>query len=80
MRANASAGIRRTAAVAAPVLVMVALTGSLLGAAATLNEAKATEARTQTRADYVLTGDRLPDRLAVPGGAGRSRCPCPTPG
>ncbi|MFD9353472.1 ABC transporter permease [Streptomyces sp. NPDC060031] len=69
VRANASAGIRRTAAVAAPVLVMVALTGSLLGAAATLNEAKATEARTQTRADYVVTGDRLPDRLAVPGGA-----------
>ncbi|MCY0927732.1 FtsX-like permease family protein [Streptomyces sp. H27-H1] len=61
VRANASAGIRRTAAVAAPVLVMVALTGSLLGAASTLKEAKSVEARARTGADYVLTGGRLPD-------------------
>ncbi|MFI5879883.1 ABC transporter permease [Streptomyces sp. NPDC051554] len=54
-RENAAAGIRRTAAVAAPVLVTVALAGSLLGAIATLNEAKATEVRTRTAADFVVT-------------------------
>jgi putative ABC transport system permease protein len=54
VRENASAGVRRTAAVAAPVLVTVALTGSLLGATATLNEAKATEARGRTTADFVV--------------------------
>lgn len=58
VRANASAGIRRTAAVAAPVLVMVALTGSLLGSAFTLKEAKTVESRARTGADYVLTGGR----------------------
>ncbi|WP_371617720.1 FtsX-like permease family protein [Streptomyces sp. NBC_00454] len=67
VRANASAGIRRTAAVAAPVLVMVALTGSLLGATATLTGAKTVEARTRTAADYVLTGDRLPRSPEIPG-------------
>ncbi|MFE9563184.1 FtsX-like permease family protein [Streptomyces sp. NPDC006487] len=70
VRANASAGVRRTAAVAAPVLVMVALTGSLLGSAWTLKEAKAVEARARTGADYVLTGGRLPDRAAARGFAG----------
>lgn len=65
VRANASAGIRRTAAVAAPVLVMVALTGSLLGAASTLKEAKSVEARARTGADYVLTGGRLPDSAEI---------------
>lgn len=70
VRANASAGIRRTAAVAAPVLVMVALTGSLLGSAWTLKEAKAVEARARTGADYVLTGGRLPDSAAGRGFAG----------
>ncbi|MFF1764863.1 FtsX-like permease family protein [Streptomyces sp. NPDC058249] len=49
-RENAAAGVRRTAAIAAPVLVTVALAGSLLGATATLNEAKATETREQTAA------------------------------
>lgn len=67
VRANASAGIRRTAAVAAPVLVMVALTGSLLGATATLTGAKTVEARTRTSADYVLTGGSLPSSLPLPG-------------
>lgn len=65
VRANAAAGIRRTAAVAAPVLVMVALTGSLLGAAATLTEAKRSEARARTGADYVLTGGRLPHPASI---------------
>ncbi|MFF4030747.1 FtsX-like permease family protein [Streptomyces sviceus] len=55
VRENAAAGIRRTAAVAAPVLVTVALAGSLLGATATLNEAKATETREQTTASFVVT-------------------------
>ncbi len=55
VRENAAAGVRRTAAVAAPVLVTVALAGSLLGATATLDEAKATEVREQTAADFVVT-------------------------
>ncbi|MFD7500334.1 FtsX-like permease family protein [Streptomyces sp. NPDC059850] len=55
VRENAAAGVRRTAAIAAPVLVTVALTGSLLGATATLNEAKAAEIRAHTAADFVLT-------------------------
>ncbi|WP_392958461.1 FtsX-like permease family protein [Streptomyces sp. LN245] len=55
VRENAAAGVRRTAAVAAPVLVTVALAGSLLGATATLDEAKATEVRELTAADFVVT-------------------------
>ncbi|MFE3284871.1 FtsX-like permease family protein, partial [Streptomyces sp. NPDC059233] len=55
VRENAATGVRRTAAVAAPVLVTVALAGSLLGATATLNEAKATEVRERTAADFVVT-------------------------
>ncbi|MFJ4467659.1 FtsX-like permease family protein [Streptomyces sp. NPDC089424] len=55
VRENAVTGVRRTAAVAAPVLVTVALAGSLLGATATLNEAKATEVRGQTAADFLVT-------------------------
>ena len=57
VRENATAGIRRTAAVAAPVLVTVALAGSLLGATATLAEAKTTEVRTRTAADFVITAE-----------------------
>ncbi|MFH8237191.1 FtsX-like permease family protein [Streptomyces sp. NPDC018321] len=55
VRENTAAGTRRTAAVAAPVLVTVALAGSLLGAAATLTEAGATEVRARTAADFVVT-------------------------
>ncbi|MFD7259809.1 ABC transporter permease [Streptomyces sp. NPDC059874] len=76
VRENAAAGVRRTAAIAAPVLVTVALAGSLLGATATLNEAKAREVSRRTTADYVITGgaggfDRAAvDRIrAVPGTA-----------
>ncbi|MEU4149109.1 FtsX-like permease family protein [Streptomyces sp. NPDC026659] len=54
VRENAAAGVRRTAAVAAPVLVTVALAGSLLGATATLDQAKATEVRERTAADFVV--------------------------
>ncbi|MFE4370466.1 FtsX-like permease family protein [Streptomyces sp. NPDC056835] len=56
VRENAAAGVRRTAAVAAPVLVTVALTGSLLGATATLDGAKADEIRQRTTADFVISG------------------------
>ncbi|WP_428953244.1 FtsX-like permease family protein [Streptomyces sp. cg35] len=75
-RENAAAGVRRTAAVAAPVIITVALACSLMGTTATINEAKAAEARTQTRADFVASagdaGRALPDRFvraarAVPG-------------
>lgn len=59
IRENASTSVRRTAAVAAPVLVTVALAGSLLGSAATVTGAKAAEAREQTRAQFVVTGEEL---------------------
>ncbi|WP_445517775.1 ABC transporter permease [Streptomyces sp. NEAU-174] len=55
VRENAAAGVRRTAAIAAPVLVTVALAGSLLGATATLNRARAAETRQRTAADFVIT-------------------------
>ncbi|OEU99098.1 ABC transporter permease [Streptomyces qinglanensis] len=58
LRQNAVTGRSRTAAVAAPVLITVALTGSLLGATATLSGAEATELRTGTAADLVLTPTR----------------------
>ncbi|MEU1350737.1 ABC transporter permease [Streptomyces sp. NPDC005795] len=75
-RENASAGLRRTAAVAAPVIVTVALAASLMGTTATLDEARATEARTQVTSDFVISADgegaALPPRFverarAVPG-------------
>ncbi|MGW6775171.1 FtsX-like permease family protein [Streptomyces sp. NPDC055037] len=61
VRENAAAGVRRTAAVAAPVLVTVALTGSLLGATATIDGARAAEIRQRTTADFVIS---------APGGSG----------
>ncbi|WP_329471965.1 ABC transporter permease [Streptomyces sp. NBC_01723] len=75
VRENAAAGVRRTAAVAAPVLVTVALAGSLLGATATLDEAEAAETRERTAAAFVVTAAggagldaRAVDRLrSVPG-------------
>ncbi|WP_405768298.1 ABC transporter permease [Streptomyces sp. NBC_00080] len=54
-RAGAVTAVRRTAAVAAPVLVTVALAGSLLGATATIGAARAAEVRQQTVADFVVT-------------------------
>ncbi|WP_225636482.1 FtsX-like permease family protein [Streptomyces solaniscabiei] len=57
VRENAAASVRRTASVAAPVLVTVALTGSLLGATATLDGARAAEVRERTVADLVVTAD-----------------------
>ncbi|MFD7983429.1 FtsX-like permease family protein [Kitasatospora indigofera] len=75
-REGAATGLRRTGAVAAPVLVSVALAGSLAGALQTVSAARAAEARAQSAADYVVTpggrgtgaGAGLPDALrAVPG-------------
>ncbi|MFG2330198.1 FtsX-like permease family protein [Streptomyces sp. NPDC048604] len=57
VRANTAAALRRTSAVAAPVLVTVALAGSLFGSAVTVATAKGAEARQQTVARYVITGD-----------------------
>ncbi|MEV3966947.1 FtsX-like permease family protein [Streptomyces sp. NPDC050698] len=54
-RENTATGVRRTAALAAPVLVTVALAGSLLGATATLNDAKTTETSDRTTAAFVVT-------------------------
>lgn len=57
-RQNASAGTRRTASVAAPVLITVALAGSLLGTVATIGEGRAAEtAATVPDVDYVAGGD-----------------------
>ncbi|MBT2441045.1 FtsX-like permease family protein [Streptomyces sp. ISL-36] len=64
VRENSAAAVRRTAAVAAPVLVTVALAGSLLGSATTVTSTKAAEAREQTRAAYVVSGE---DLRPVPG-------------
>ncbi|MET7456953.1 FtsX-like permease family protein [Streptomyces sp. NPDC005574] len=55
MLVRAGAGTHRTAAVAAPVLVTVALTGSLLGAGATLGAARSAELDRRTTADLVVT-------------------------
>ncbi|AZK94534.1 FtsX-like permease family protein [Streptomyces tsukubensis] len=75
VRAHASARVRRTAAVAAPVLVTVALAGSLLGTVATLDGARAAEIRSRTAADHILTttasggfaADTVDRLRAVPG-------------
>ncbi|CAM5734048.1 hypothetical protein SBADM41S_12174 [Streptomyces badius] len=58
VRENTAAGVRRTAAVATPVLITVALAASLTGTVATLEEARATEARTATTADFVVTSEQ----------------------
>ncbi|MCK8433707.1 ABC transporter permease [Streptomyces sp. D2-8] len=55
VRENTATGVRRTAALVAPVLVTVALAGSLLGATATLNHAKTTETSDRTTAAFVVT-------------------------
>nr|WP_205615373.1 FtsX-like permease family protein [Streptomyces harenosi] len=65
VRENAAAAVRRTASVAAPVLVTVALTGSLLGAVQTLNRARAEEGRQRTAADLVVTAEGGLDPAAL---------------
>ncbi|MFJ2948843.1 ABC transporter permease [Streptomyces sp. NPDC087226] len=71
VRENTAAGVRRTAAVAAPVLVTVALAGSLLGATATLDRARAVETRERTTAAFVVT--RAGDGAFPPGTLERLR-------
>ncbi|MFF3309448.1 FtsX-like permease family protein [Streptomyces sp. NPDC002952] len=66
VRENARASVRRTSAVAAPVLVTVALAGCLLGSALTVAESGASEARDLTRARFVVTGEALRP-VRVPG-------------
>lgn len=55
VRENTATAVRRAAALAAPVLVTVALAGSLLGTTATLNHAKSTETSERTTAAFVVT-------------------------
>ncbi|MFB7993845.1 ABC transporter permease [Streptomyces sp. NPDC056002] len=73
VRENAAASVRRTAAVAAPVLVTVALAGSLMGSAESVSAAKAHEADEQTNSHLIATGDDLSlARRPVPGVAALS--------
>ncbi|MFD3479009.1 ABC transporter permease [Streptomyces sp. NPDC058695] len=68
VRENAAASVRRTAAVAAPVLITVALAGSLMGSAESVSAAKAQEASEQMHAQLIATGDDLSlARRPVPG-------------
>ncbi|WP_234312196.1 ABC transporter permease [Streptomyces griseus] len=67
VRANGAAAVRRTAAVAAPVLVAVALAGTLFGASEGVAHAKETEARQRTAAAYVAEGPGLRLPAPVPG-------------
>ncbi|GGR12425.1 FtsX-like permease family protein [Streptomyces roseolus] len=67
VRANAAAAVRRTSAVAAPVLVTVALAGTLFGASESVARAKETEARERTAAPYAAEAG--PTSLFVRDGA-----------
>ncbi|WP_422770147.1 FtsX-like permease family protein [Plantactinospora sp. WMMC1484] len=75
VRESALTAVRRTAATAAPVLLTVGLSISLLGAAATIDRAKDSGRRNQVVADFVVTPDGTPgvneavtERLrAIPG-------------
>ncbi|MFB7359401.1 ABC transporter permease [Streptomyces gardneri] len=71
VRENSAASVRRTAAVAAPVLVTVALAGTLFGSAASVTQTRGVEAREQTAAQYVVSGDELKPvaAAALPAGA-----------
>ncbi|MET7922751.1 ABC transporter permease [Streptomyces sp. NPDC005349] len=73
VRENAATSVRRTAAVTAPVLVTVALAGSLMGSAESVSAAKAQEANEQTNSQLITTGDDLSlTRRPVPGVAALS--------
>ncbi|MFB6630706.1 FtsX-like permease family protein [Streptomyces sp. NPDC056362] len=69
VRENSAAAVRRTAAVAAPVLVTVALAGTLFGSATSVTRAKETEARERTSAPYAVSGTDLRLPAAAPAGA-----------
>ncbi|MDV9193129.1 FtsX-like permease family protein, partial [Streptomyces sp. SR27] len=67
VRENSAASVRRTAAVAAPVLVTVALAGTLFGSATSVTRAKGVEAREATAAEHVVAGTGLRPVTAPPG-------------
>ncbi|MFH8737893.1 FtsX-like permease family protein [Streptomyces sp. NPDC017964] len=68
VRENAATSVRRTAAVAAPVLISVALAGSLMGSAESVSAAKAQEVSEQMHAQLISTGHELSlTRRPVPG-------------
>ncbi|GIG56670.1 hypothetical protein Lfu02_10420 [Longispora fulva] len=75
VREGTLSATRRTAATAAPVLLTLGLSLSLLGATETVNEARDTALRSEVKADYVVYPDGTPgvsravvDRIkAVPG-------------
>ncbi|CAM5498208.1 FtsX-like permease family protein [Streptomyces narbonensis] len=71
VRENSAASVRRTAAIAAPVLVTVALAGTLFGSAASVTRTRGVEAREQTAAQYVVSGEDLKEvgPSALPDGA-----------
>ncbi|MDV5146594.1 ABC transporter permease [Streptomyces sp. SBC-4] len=69
VRENSAASVRRTAAVAAPVLVTVALAGTLFGSAASVTETRGVEAREQTAAQYAVSGEELRAVTGAPAGA-----------
>ncbi|MFJ3768524.1 FtsX-like permease family protein [Streptomyces sp. NPDC090082] len=69
VRENSAAAVRRSAAVAAPVLVTVALAGTLFGSATSVTRAKETEARERTSAPYTVSGTDLRLLAAAPAGA-----------
>jgi putative ABC transport system permease protein len=60
VRESALTAVRRTAATAAPVLLTVGLSISLLGAAATIDKAKDSGRRNQVVSDFVVTPDGTP--------------------
>ncbi|MFC5184193.1 ABC transporter permease [Actinomadura harenae] len=76
VRENTLAAARRTAGVAAPVLVTVGLAGALLGTGASVDATRTAEARQRVRADFVVrpsggsrgVGDVVLNRVrSVPG-------------
>lgn len=83
VRANTLTAMRRTAATVTPVLLVVGLAFSMLGAVGTTNEAKSTDVAAQLRADYVAVAHGTPglskavtDRLAaVPGVSAETEVP-----
>ncbi|MFB6840852.1 FtsX-like permease family protein [Streptomyces sp. NPDC056361] len=75
VRENSAASVRRTAAIAAPVLVTVALAGTLFGSATSVTHTRGAEARAQTTAQYVVTGTAL---RTVPAPAGALLSPTAT--
>ncbi|RKE21641.1 ABC transporter permease [Streptomyces sp. TLI_171] len=65
VRAAALGGLRRTGALAAPVLLAVALAGTLVGAPGTVAAARSAEARSQVRADRIVEPGGRADALAA---------------